>query len=330
MTVAIPTLAAGPRLAQCLEALAAQTLRGFRAVVVDNSGQGLAGGVARRFDFVDVIENRTNVGYGAAVNQAWRHRPAEFLTALNDDAVMRPRCLEALVAALDGDRGAGMAAPRILLAGTGKLDSAGMSLARDGSSIQRGHAQPAAAWDQPQEALFPSGCAAIYRGAMLDQTGLFDESLFLYHEDTDLGLRGCWMGWHCLYVPEAEVEHWYSASAGRASAAKAWYVERNRLRVVLKLFPFTRLVAAPVYAAARYALHVRATLAGKGKAAEYGAAGLPFWRLPWYVVKAHLHVLAALPELLRQRRRTPRRILALQFKGVLDRFRVGIREVAIH
>ena len=93
---------------------------------------------------------------------------------------------------------------------------------------------------------------------MLAQTGLFDESLFLYHEDTDLGLRGCWMGWHCLYVPQAEVEHWYSASAGRASAAKAWYVERNRLRVVLKLFPFTRLVIAPVYAAARYALHVRA------------------------------------------------------------------------
>ena len=330
MTVAIPTLAAGPRLAQCLDALAAQTLAGFRAVVVDNSGQGRAGEVARRFDFAEVIENRSNSGYGAAVNQAWRRRPAEFLVALNDDAVLRPGCLEALVAALDGDRGAGMAAPRILLAGTGRMDSAGMSLARDGSSIQRGHGQPAAAWDRPQEALFPSGCAAIYHGAMLAQTGLFDESLFLYHEDTDLGLRGCWMGWHCLYVPQAEVEHWYSASAGRASAAKAWYVERNRLRVVLKLFPFTRLVIAPVYAAARYALHGRAALTGKGKAAEFGAAGLPLWKLPWYVLKAHLQLIAALPELIRQRRRTPRRIRTLQFTGILDRFRVGIREVAVH
>jgi GT2 family glycosyltransferase len=330
VTVAIPTLAAGPRLAQCLEALAAQTLAGFRAVVVDNSGQGLAGEVARRYDFGEVIENRANAGYGAAVNQAWRLRPAEFLMVLNDDTVLRPGCLEALVAALEGDRGAGMAAPRILLAGTGRMDSAGMSLARDGSSIQRGHGQPAAAWEQSQEALFPSGCAAMYRGAMLNQTGLFDESLFLYHEDTDLGLRGIWMGWRCVYVPRAEVEHWYSASVGRASAAKAWYVERNRLRVVLKLFPFTRLVAAPVYAAARYALHVRAALGGKGKAAEFGAAGLPFWKLPWYVVKAHLYLLAALPVLLGQRGRTPRRILALQFIGVLDRFRVGIREVAIH
>jgi GT2 family glycosyltransferase len=330
VTIAIPTLAAGARLAKCLEALAAQTMQGFRVVVVDNSGQGLAGETARRFDFAEVIENRRNAGYGAAVNQAWRHRPAEFLMALNDDTVPRPGCLEALVAALEGDRGAGMAAPRILLSGTETLDSAGMLLARDGSSIQRGHAQPASAWERPQEALFPSGCAAIYRGAMLAETGLFDEALFLYHEDTDLGLRGCWLGWHCLYVPRAEVEHWYSASAGRASAAKAWYVERNRLRVVVKLFPFTRMVAAPVYAAARYALHLRAALAGRGKAAEFGAAGLPLWKLPWYVAKAHLHLIAALPELLRQRRQTPRRILALQFIGILDNYRVGIREVAIH
>lgn len=226
--------------------------------------------------------------------------------------------------------GAGMAAPRILLAGTETLDSAGMLLARDGSSIQRGHAQPAAAWDRPQEALFPSGCAGIYRGTMLTETGLFDESLFLYHEDTDLGLRGCWLGWHCLYVPQAEVEHWYSASAGRASAAKAWYVERNRLRVVVKLFPFTRLLAAAFYAAARYVLHLRATLAGRGKAAEFGAGGLSFWKLPWYVARAHAELMVALPGLLRLRRRTPRRILALSFIGILDRYRVGIREVAVH
>ncbi len=330
VTVAIPTLVAGPRLEKCLEALAAQTMMGFRVVVVDNSGRGLAGDIVRRFEFAEVIENRVNAGYGRSVNQAWRLRPAEFLMALNDDTVPRPQCLEALVAALEADRGAGMAAPRILLAGTQTLDSAGMLLARDGSSIQRGHAQPAAAWDRPQQALFPSGCAGVYRGSMLAETGLFDESLFLYHEDTDLGLRGCWLGWHCLYVPRAEVEHWYSASAGRASAAKAWYVERNRLRVVLKLFPFTRLLATPFYALARYALHLRAALAGRGKAAEFGAAGLPFWKLPWYVARAHLVLIPALPGLLLQRRRTGRRILTLQFIGILDRYRVGIREVATH
>jgi GT2 family glycosyltransferase len=291
---------------------------------------GLARDLARDFDFVDVIENRTNVGYGAAVNQAFRKRPAEYLAALNDDATMSPKCLEALIGALSADSNAGMAAPRILLAGTGTIDSAGMLLARDGSSIQRGHARSAALWDAPNEALFPSGCAAVYRSAMLAETGLFDESLFLYHEDTDIGLRARWLGWRCLYVPGAEVEHQYSASSGRASLTKAWYVERNRLRTVWKLFPLPDLLAAHLYSAARYLLHFLAAISGRGRAAEFAASGMPFWMLPWLVIKAHVQLMVGLGEILRLRRQTPRRLTSREFRAVLAAHRVGIREVALH
>ena len=62
-------------------------------------------------------------------------------------------------------------------------------------------------------------------------------AFFLYCEDTDLGLRARWAGWKCLYVPEAVVEHHYSHSAGGASPLKAYYVERNRLFVLVKNFP---------------------------------------------------------------------------------------------
>ena len=299
-------------------------------MVVDNSGAGLARECAQGFDFVDVIENRTNVGYGAAVNQAFRKFPAEYLVALNDDATMHPACLEALIGALAADPKSGMAAPRILLAGTGSVDSAGMLVARDGSSIQRGHARPAALYDAPAEALFPSGCAAAYKSAMLAETGLFDESLFLYHEDTDLGLRARWLGWGCLYVPAAEVEHQYSASSGRASVTKAWYVERNRLRTVWKLFPLPDLVAAHFYSVARYLLQSLAQMCGRGRAAEFRASGMPLWVLPWLVIKAHLHLVAGLGEILRLRQRTPRRLTPSQFRAVIARHGVGIREVAWH
>ena len=72
---------------------------------------------------------------------------------------------------------------------------------------------------------------------MLEEIGGFDDDFFLYCEDTDLGLRARWAGWKCLYVPEAVVEHHYSHSAGRASPLKAYYVERNRLFVLVKNFP---------------------------------------------------------------------------------------------
>ena len=298
--------------------------------MVDNSGRALAAGVAGEFGFATCLRNATNAGYGAAANRAFREYPAEYLGVLNDDTVLDPDCLEALIAALDANPRAGMAAPLILLAGAGQVDSAGMSIARDGSAVQRGHSQPAGQWAEPGEALLPSGCAAIYRAEMLSQTGLFDESLFLYHEDTDLGLRGRWAGWGCLYVPSARLEHWYSSSSGRATALKAWYVERNRLRVVARLFPWSWLLAAPFFSLLRYCMHVLAGISGRGKARESRVTGVPFWELPWIVVKAHIALVPEAPRLMRLRRATACELTPAGQRALLRRFRATLWEVATH
>jgi GT2 family glycosyltransferase len=330
VTVVVPTLASDRRLLECLASLEAQTLPGVQVVVVDNSGQGAIhrlGAAKYRFR---LLENRENAGFGKAVNQGFRECPAPYLAVLNDDAVAHPEWLERLVAALDGDAAAGMAAPRILLAGRGVLDSAGMLLARDGSSKQRGHGESPDRHAAAEEVLLPSGCAAIYRQAMLDRIGLFDEDYFLYCEDTDLGLRGRWAGWRCLYVPDALVEHHYSQSAGRASERKAWLVERNRLRLAVRCLPAGWLLASPFAAAVRYLWHVVTLFRGKGKAAEFRQSGGSGLRLPWLVARAHLSLLAALPALLRQRaaiRRTAR-LTGAEFSALLGRHSISLRQVA--
>jgi len=321
-------MAGDHRLLDCLASLEAQTLPSVQIVVVDNSGSGRFHTLgAARFRF-RLIENRENLGFGAAINQGYRLAPAPFLATLNDDAVADPRWLETAVSALLRDPHAGMAAARITLAGANRLDSAGMLIARDGSSKQRGHGQNPQLFSQPQEALLPSGCAAVYRAAMLDEIGLFAEDFFLYCEDTDLGLRAQWAGWRCLYVPEARVEHHYSQSAGAASQRKAWYVERNRLRLVIRCFPLSWLLAGPFCAAMRYLWHVVSILQGQGKAAEFHQAGGPFWQLPWLVVKAHLHLLADLPTLLRQRAAIGRRRTTAEFTSILRRHHISLRQVA--
>src|SRR6202158_4532479 len=125
-----------------------------------------------------------------------------------------------------------------------------MLLCRDGSSKQRGHLESPESSARLQETLLPSGAAGFYRREMLVEIGLFDESFFLYCEDTDLGLRARWAGWECLYVPDAVVEHRYSHSAGKASPLKAYYVERNRLFLLIKNFPLRLLPAASLAALA--------------------------------------------------------------------------------
>jgi GT2 family glycosyltransferase len=329
VTVVIPTLAADEALEECLRSLEAQTFRDFEVIVVDNSGQGLARRAAAAGS-IRLIENRSNRGFGAAVNQGIQSSPSRYLATLNDDAVAQPGWLEALIEALEPRPEAGMCASKVRLAGQDLLDSAGMLIAPDGSSKQRGHRQPAHLFSKLEDVLLPSASAALYRRAMLDEIGGFDEDFFLYSEDTDLGLRARWAGWRCLYAPAAVVDHRYSHSAGRASPLKAYYVERNRLFVVVKNFPPANLVKTPFAALARYRWHLAGMRQGRGAAAEFRAEGNSAWRLVLFVLRAHLALLARLPRLWRQRRRIRRtaRLRPAEFRRLLARHAISPREVA--
>lgn len=324
MTVVVPTLEAGEPLAACLESLDRQTFRDFEVIVVDNSGHRAVPPQAN----IRVIANERNVGFGAAFNQAFRESKSPFLAVINDDAAADPQWLEVLLRAVEDRPDVGMCASKVLLARTGKLDSAGMLLCRDGSSKQRGHGESPEKYPRKQEVLLPSGSAAFYRREMLDEIGLFDESFFLYCEDTDLGLRARWAAWECLYVPDAVVEHRYSHSAGQASALKAYYVERNRLFLIVKNFPMLDLMLVPIYAIARFFWHFVFALRGQGKAADFQRAGNSIASLPLYVLRAHFVMIARLPALWRQRRAMKRRLTAKQFRRLISRFSISPRQVA--
>jgi GT2 family glycosyltransferase len=323
----VPTLAADDALADCLRSLENQTLDRFEVVVVDNSGtrRAQAGGARTR-----VIANARNVGFGAAVNQGFHASSAPYLATLNDDTTAHPRWLEGLVAVAEARPRVGMCASEVRLADSGRLDSAGMLIAADGSSKQRGHGDAPLRFALEKDALMPSGSAALYRREMLEEVGLFDETFFLYCEDTDLGLRARWAGWECAYVPGAMVEHRYSHTAGRASPLKAYYVERNRLYTTVKNFPMPALLWTPFAAVARYFWHLVSALQGQGKAAEFQQAGNSLGLLIFVVLRAHAAALWRLPRLLAERRRIRRtaRLKSREFRALLARNAISVRQVA--
>jgi GT2 family glycosyltransferase len=329
VTVIIPTLAADSRLLECVQSLLRQTRQDLEVVIVDNSGQGLVrrngtGAGAR------VIENPRNAGFGGAINQGWRASTSPYVATLNDDAVAHSEWLDALVSALEARPDAGMCASQVRLFGEPQIDSAGMLVARDGSSKQRGHGRAPEDFPVAEEALLPSGSAALYRRSMLEEIGGFDDDFFLYCEDTDLGLRARWAGWKCMYVPGAVVEHHYSHSAGRASPLKAYYVERNRLFVLVKNFPGRMLLAAPFVALTRYWWHAWYLLKGEGSAARFRAEGNAGPKMLWYVMRAHLALCGNLGRLLRQRRqiRSRARITPTVFRHLMESHAISARRMA--
>ncbi len=330
MTLVIPTLTAGAPLEECLAALQWQKLWDFEVVVVDNSGKQLVRQTIGPGSLAVVLELSGNLGFGAAINEGFRRSRAPYLATLNDDAVAYPDWLRALLAAMEARPEVGMCASQVRLADEESLDSAGMLISADGSSKQRGHREPPVRFSRLEEVLLPSGSAALYRRAMLEEIGLFDEDFFLYCEDTDLGLRARWAGWKCLYVPEAIVEHRYSGTAGRASPLKAYYVERNRLFVIAKNFPVSLLARAPGAAIARYFWHVVSVFQGRGAAAQFRRENGRLLAMAYIVLRAHCAALANVRRLWRKRRaiRRTTRLSPREFCRLVAGHSITPRQVA--
>jgi hypothetical protein len=163
---------------------------------------------------------------------------------LNQDTQVYPRWLEELVRVAEEDPQIGAVASRMLLY-THKtlLNSTGSEMNYAGLAWDRGFGRvDGAEWAQPAEVLGVTGGAMFLRAEALRRVGLFDPRYFAYYEDLDLSVRLWEAGYRLVYAPEAVLYHKFSASLGGDSPQKIALFYRNRLRLVLKHFPFRELL----------------------------------------------------------------------------------------
>jgi GT2 family glycosyltransferase len=278
-------------------------------IVVDNgSGDGSPELVMSEFPAVRLIRNRVNRGFCAANNQGIAAARGSRIALLNNDAVAEPHWLAALTAAFDGGAGIGMAASKIVqYEAPDRIDKAGHILYLDGQNRGRGTGEAdTGQYDGPLQMGWPDGCAAMYCKAMLEQIGGFDEDLFAYADDAELGLRARIAGWECAYAPTAVVRHRRGATLGQGNPERVFLIERNRVLLAAKLFPWRLLVWNPYY-------FVRRLLAAPGDSGDMAA--FPGWRgkvtLAMAVARADLAALWLLPRFL-AKRRAIRRIARLR------------------
>lgn len=218
-TVYIPTLRAGERLAQTLEALGEQEPRP-EVVVADNSEDGKAAAlVGERFPWVRAVEFGENLGFGRALNRAVREEPGDPIVFLNDDVTVEPGFVTGLLAALDDD--VEMVAGVLLSErDPGRIDSAGVIADRTLLGFDYLNGEPLEALAGAADPLGPTGGAALIRRDAFERVGGFDERMFLYYEDLDLALRLRRGGAGCRLAPQARGIHAYSETLGARTAAK--------------------------------------------------------------------------------------------------------------
>jgi len=194
----------------------------WRLVVADNaSSDGTVDTVRRLAPDAEVVAMGGNLGYAAGVNACTAADPAADVLVLNPDIRLRPGSAARLRAAVAADPAVGIAVPRLL--GTdGRLAPSlrrsptavralgeallGGTLTRRVPALGEVVGDPAA-YRRPTTAEWASGAAMLLTRACLDAVGRWDESFFLYSEETDFALRAREAGYLLRLVPDAEAVH---------------------------------------------------------------------------------------------------------------------------
>jgi GT2 family glycosyltransferase len=225
----------------CLEALRDQELDGgFEVLLVDNaSTDASVAHIRKHHDWVHVVESRVNLGFAGGNNVGFRHAQGRYIVLLNNDTMVRPGWLRALVAAADTDAKVGAVGAKLVFVDPpGTIQNAGVLMLDDGSGGDRGFREPdTGQYDRREEVFGACGASALYRREMLRDVGYLDETFFMYYEDTDLSWRMRLAGWRVLYEPAAVVDHVHAGSSGEWSPFFTFHVDRNRLFMILKNAP---------------------------------------------------------------------------------------------
>lgn len=323
-------------LRECLRSLAQQEGPDFEVILVDNGsrdgsvemaeGEFLQTGLLP----VRILRNTSNVGFCRANNQGIAAARGEFIALLNNDAEAAPGWLQALRRAFECGADVGMAASKILVKQEPRrIDKAGHLIYPDGQNRGRGTGElDEGQYDRVEEVLWPDGCAAMYRRSMLSEIGGFDEDFFAYGDDAELGLRARLAGWRCLYIPGAVVWHHRGATLGLTSMRRLMLIERNRVLLAVKLFPWSLLALNPVYFGARLAAGAWAALHGKGEIARHEGWNGKL-RAAAAVLAGDLAALPLIPRMLRKRRqlRHIRRLSDAEIRRLIRSHRIGLREL---
>lgn len=191
-----------------------------------------------------LIVNTNNDGFAKGNNDALRVMMAEeydYALLLNMDASLSPSALTELLSLAENNLQAGAIQARLMLANDkDRINSLGnvthflgfgYCLSYQDKFIDdKGISAPIA---------YPSGACVLLRIKALNQIGLFDERLWMYNEDQDLGWRLWLQDWECLIAFKAVAYHHYEFSR---SINKYYWLERNRLIVAWKNYSILSLV----------------------------------------------------------------------------------------
>jgi len=260
VSIIILNFNAGKLLLNCIESLTKLAYQNIELIIVDNvSTDNSQNQSKEKFPQVKLIQNEKNSGYCGGNNVGIKNANGEFIIILNPDTIVESNLIEELLDAYN-IHGEGLYQPKILsledktiLQSTGNMIHVfGFGFARDKGNQDNNEIK------ETTKIGYAAGTCLFALKETFLKLKLFDEFLFLYHDDLDIGWRASQKEINSYIVPQTTIYHAESYSL-KWSKKKFFWLERNRryclmthyspntLKIIKKELWITELLIWAVY-----------------------------------------------------------------------------------
>lgn len=209
----------GPELGRMVDSLRGATFAPYELVIVDNGSDPTIVDAVAHSSGAQVLRTGANLGYGGAANLGSRDFQGEWILVVNPDVQFGENSIDELIAAA-GQWPSGGAFGPLVLTPEGEVYPSARRFPRLVSGS--GHALLAGIWpgnpfteayrrntavEESHPVDWLSGSCLLLRRQAFEAVGGFDESFFMFFEDTRLGEQLAEAGWQSVFIPAAEIVH---------------------------------------------------------------------------------------------------------------------------
>lgn len=198
---------------------------------------------------VEIIRNKKNDGFAKGNNDAVKVAIAQgfdYFALFNLDTILDENCIVKMIEVMKKDNLIGAIQARLMLwPDKEKINSMGNVTHFLGFGYSEGYNEKISIFSHDtagqfsiKDICYPSGAGVLFTREVLEKVGLFDEKLWTYAEDQDLGWRIWLAGYKCVLAPEAVVYHKYEFFR---SIEKYYWMDKNRIIVMLKNYHLASL-----------------------------------------------------------------------------------------